>query len=66
MADKLDTGKADLGRWVDEGAKAIGMPIAPAYRANVILNIERSLVIVQPLLALDLDDELTPAPVFTP
>ena len=66
MADKLDTGKADLGRWVDEGAKAIGMPIAPEYRANVILNVERSLAIVKPLLELDLDDDLTPAPVFKP
>lgn len=66
MADKPDPSKPDLERWVDEGAKAIGMPIAPEYRANVILNIERSLAIAQPLLALDLDDELTPAPVFNP
>jgi hypothetical protein len=58
--------KPDLERWVEEGAKAIGMPIAPEYRANVILNVERSLAIAQPLLALDLDDELTPAPVFRP
>ena len=61
MADK-----PDLERWVDEGAKAIGMPIALEYRANVILNLERSLAIVQPLLAVELDDELTPAPVFRP
>lgn len=66
MADKPDANKPDLERWVDEGAKAIGMPIAPEYRANVILNIERSLAIAQPLLAVDLDDELTPAPVFNP
>ena len=66
MADKPDANKPDLERWVDEGAKAIGMPIAPEYRANVILNIERSLAIAQPLLAVDLDDELTPAPVFQP
>ena len=58
--------KPDIGRWVDEGAKAIGLPIAPEYRANVILNIERSLAIAQPLLAVELDDELTPAPVFRP
>lgn len=61
MADK-----PDIERWVDEGAKAIGMPIAPKYRANVILNVERSLVIAQPLLELELDDGLTPAPVFHP
>lgn len=58
--------KPDIARWVDEGAKAIGLDIAPQYRANVILNIERSLAIAQPLLAVQLDDELTPAPVFRP
>ena len=61
MADK-----PDIERWVDEGAKAIGLPIAPQYRANVILNVERSLAIAQPLLAVELDDELSPAPVFRP
>jgi hypothetical protein len=58
--------KPDIARWVDEGAKAIGLPIAPEYRANVILNIERSLAIAQQLLAVELDNELTPAPVFRP
>ena len=62
MADE----KPDIASWVDEGAKAIGLPIAPEYRANVILNVERSLAIVQPLLAVELDDELTPGPVFRP
>ena len=62
MADE----KPDIARWVDEGAKVIGLPIAPEYRANVILNVERSLAIAQPLLAVELDDELTPAPVFRP
>ena len=41
-------------------------PIAPEYRANVILNVERSLAIARPLLEVELDDELTPAPVFRP
>lgn len=58
--------KPDIARWVDEGAKAIGLAIAPEYRAGVILNVERSLAIVQPLLMVDLEDELTPAPVFRP
>jgi hypothetical protein len=64
-ANKSDA-KPDIARWVDEEARAIGLAIAPEYRANVILNVERSLAIVQPLLAVDLDDELTPAPVFRP
>ena len=58
--------KPDVARWVEEGAKAIGLDIAPEYRANVILNVERSLVIARPLLEVELDDELTPAPVFRP
>ncbi len=61
-----DDSKPDIARWVDEGARAIGLPIAPQYRANVILNVERSLAIVQPLLAVELDDELTSLPVYRP
>ena len=61
MADK-----PDIERWVDEGAKTIGLPIAAQYRANVILNVERSLAIAQPLLAVELDDELTSLPVYRP
>ena len=58
--------KPDVARLVDEAAKAIGLPIAPEYRANVILNVERSLMIARPLLEVELDDELTPGPVFRP
>lgn len=66
MTDKKPGDKPDMAKWVDEAARAIGLPIAPEYRANVIVNMERSLAIVQPLLAVELDDELTPAPVFRP
>ncbi len=62
MADDIP----DIARLVDEAAKAIGLPIAPEYRANVIVNVERSLMIARPLLEVDLDDELTPGPVFHP
>ena len=61
-----DNKKPDIEKWVDEAALAIGLPIAPEYRANVILNMERSLAIVQPLLAIELDEELTPLPVYRP
>jgi hypothetical protein len=61
-----DDSKPDIARWVDEGARAIGLTIAPEYRANVIVNVERSLAIAQPLLALELDDETTPLPVYRP
>ena len=62
MADE----KPDVGTLVDEAAKAFGLPIAPQYRANVIVNYERSMLIAKPLLEVELDDELTPAPVFRP
>ena len=58
--------KPDIARLVDEAAKAIGLPIAPEYRPNVILNVERALAIAQPQLEVELDDELTPAPVYRP
>jgi hypothetical protein len=58
--------KPDVGRLVDEAAKAIGLSIAPQYRANVIVNYERSMLIAKPLLEVEIDDELTPAPVFRP
>ena len=58
--------KPDVAELVDQAAKALGLTIAPEYRANVIVNYERSLIIAAPLLAVDLDDELTPAPVFQP
>ena len=38
----------------------------PQYRANVIVNYERSMLIAKPLLEVEIDDELTPAPVFRP
>jgi hypothetical protein len=58
--------KPDIARLIDEAAKAIGLPIAPEYREKVLLNYERSIAIAQPLLQVELDDELTPAPVFRP
>jgi len=61
-----DADKPDIARWVEEEAKAIGLVIAPEYRANVVTNLERSLAIAQPLLAVALDDELTPLPVYRP
>ena len=58
--------KPDVARMVEEGAKILGLTIAPEYRANVILNVERSLTIAQPLLELELDDDLMSGPVYRP
>lgn len=62
MADE----KLDIGTLVDQAAKAIGLTVAPEYRANVIVHYERSMLIAKPLLEVELDDELTSAPVFRP
>lgn len=56
--------KPDIGRPVDEAAEAVGLAIAPQYRAAVIVNYE--LACTRPLLEVELDDDLTPAPVFRP
>jgi hypothetical protein len=58
--------KPDIGKIVDETARAIGLTIAPEYRQGVIVNYERSLMIARPLLDVELDDDLTPGPVFKP
>lgn len=58
--------KPDVARLVEEGARLIGLEIAPEYRANVLLNVERSMTIARPLLDVELDDDLLPAPVFRP
>jgi hypothetical protein len=58
--------KRDVARMVEEGAKTVGLAIAPEYLPNVILNVERSLAIARPLLDLELEDDLMSAPVFRP
>lgn len=58
--------KPDVARMVEEGAKALGLTIAPEYRANVILNVERSMTIARPLLELELGDDLMSGPVYRP
>jgi hypothetical protein len=58
--------KRDVARMVEEGARTADLKISPEYLPNVILNVERALVIAQPLLELELDDDLMSAPVFRP
>lgn len=58
--------KPDVARMVEEGAKTVGLAISSEYLPNVILNVERSLMIARPLLELDLEDDLMSGPVFRP
>ena len=62
MADE----KPDVGTLVDEAAKAIGLPIAPEYRANVIVNYERSLRSPSRCSRSSSTTSSRPAPVFRP
>ena len=58
--------KRDVARMVEEGAKTADLAIASEYLPNVILNVERSMMIARPLLELDLEDDLMSGPVFRP
>ena len=56
----------DAGAYVDAAAALIGLPIAPAHRPGVILNIERIAQMAALVMDFRLGDEAEPAPVFRP
>jgi hypothetical protein len=61
------TGQADLERYLDAAATAIGLDIAPAYRAEVLANLERTGAIAALILEFPLpDEEAEAASVFCP
>lgn len=62
----MTTDPSDLGTLVDSMARQVGLTIAAAHRPGVILNFARAEAILAPLLALNLDDDVTPGPVFRP
>jgi hypothetical protein len=61
-----DVTKDAIAAYVDAAAKLIGLPIDPAYREQVIANLERSAQIASLALAEPLADDLGAAPVFRP
>ncbi len=62
MADR----QFDAAIYVDAAAALIGLPLDPAHRPGVILNIERIAEMAALVMAFPLPDETEPAPVFLP
>ncbi|QQS13040.1 MAG: DUF4089 domain-containing protein [Rhodospirillales bacterium] len=60
------TNDEDIAAYVDAAAKAIGLPIDPAYRAAVIANVTIAKRIADAALVGPLPDATENAPVFEP
>ena len=56
----------DAEAWIDLAAPALGLAIAPEYRAGVALNLARLAELAGPLLDFPLADDDEAAPVFRP
>ncbi|MBW4656115.1 MAG: DUF4089 domain-containing protein [Kaiparowitsia implicata GSE-PSE-MK54-09C] len=56
----------DYGVYVDQTAAMIGLAIAPAYRDEVVANMQRTAAIAQLVLEFSIPPEIEAAPVFEP
>jgi hypothetical protein len=56
----------DAEAYVDGAATLIGLPIAPAYRPGVIVNLDRLAQMAALVMEFPLPDGVEPAPVFRP
>jgi hypothetical protein len=56
----------DPSAYVDAAAALIGLPIDPAHRPGVVLNLERIAQMALFVMQFPLPDESEPAPVFRP
>ncbi len=56
----------DAAAYVDAATALIGLPLDPAHRPGVILNIERIAEMAALVMAFPLPEETEPAPVFLP
>ncbi len=56
----------DYGAYVDQTAAMIGLAIAPAYRDEVVANMQRTAAIAQLVLEFSIPPEIEAAPVFEP
>jgi len=57
-------GESDWHALIDAASGEVGLPIAPEYRHGVIAHYQQTCIIVEPLLAFELGDEVTLMPVF--
>jgi hypothetical protein len=56
----------DAEAYVDAAAALIGLPIDPAHRPGVVLNLDRIAQMAVLVMEFPLPDESEPAPVFRP
>ncbi len=56
----------DAAAYVDAAAALIGLPLDPAHRPGVILNVQRIAEMAALVMAFPLPDDVEPAPVFRP
>jgi len=56
----------DSGAYVDAAAALIGLPIDPAHRPGIVLNLERIAQMAALVMEFPLPDETGPAPVYQP
>jgi hypothetical protein len=56
----------DAGAYVDAAAALIGLPIDPAHRPGVVVNLERIAQMAALVMEFALPEEAEPAPVFRP
>ena len=62
MADNPE----DIEAYVDAAAKLVGLPLDPAHRPGVVLNLSRIAQMAALVMAFPLPEETEPAPVFEP
>jgi hypothetical protein len=56
----------DAEAYLDAAAALLGLPIDPAHRPGVLLNLQRLAEMAALVMEFPLPDEIEPAPVFTP
>jgi hypothetical protein len=57
---------SDIEIYVDAAAALVGVPLDPAHRPGVILNMHRIAEMAGFVMAFQLPEETAPAPVFLP
>ena len=56
----------DAEAYADAAAALVGLPLAPAHRPGVVLNLERIAQMAALVMEFALPEETDPAPVFAP
>jgi 1-carboxybiuret hydrolase subunit AtzG-like len=64
--EKLVNRPFDVAACVDAAAALIELPLDPAHRPGVILNLQRIAEMAALVMAFPLPDDVEPAPVFLP